>query len=151
MEEMWRGLEESAMARWEGVVGAELARQMQAVVAQERAMMGKEQRLASKEKRSSFFGTLGTQKASSANLTRSPPVLALSSLPNFLHSSSASLPPFLLHLADSQQGLATTALRHEVEEIDKRRKVTSQKYEGRLELLRARLRGAVLREGLRGS
>ena len=57
-------------------------------------------------------------------------------------------PSSLLRLTEDNE-LATQALREEVGEIARRRRTTEDKYEKRLEFLRAKMRGAVLKEGLR--
>lgn len=114
------------VARWEGVVGGEVAR----------GLAGRSRR----EGEANGGAPRGGEDASGAARATSSP-----SSPATLPIPSGDLPPTL----PDDIALATLALRRRVRELQDRRAATDDRYARRVDFLRARLRAAEIRERLR--
>ncbi|GAA5906093.1 uncharacterized protein JCM6883_002548 [Sporobolomyces salmoneus] len=163
MKESWKGLERGRIQDWERQVGGTVVKQVREMARRER-----EQRQMSQEKvekkdegqiakkgifrRASFLPSSQRATATPATIEQSrittTSTLSDPPLPQFLLSSKIPLPTEFESNLSPHLLEPTLALRISMEELLDRQRRTEEKYERRLEFLRAKEKGARIRDGL---
>ncbi|KAK4703198.1 hypothetical protein P7C70_g3023, partial [Phenoliferia sp. Uapishka_3] len=148
VEESWDGLENSAIMKWENRLGPSGLSAMANIVALRNAAAPRAALDSNKKKplgRKASF-TFGRERKPPPSSSTRPP---LASRPSHLPQAfvSALEAPMVVGASEEVE-TATLALREELEEVRKKRRATEERYQQRLDFLRAKLRGALIREKL---
>ena len=141
--EAWAALEDGAVQRWENHLGPSGLKGLENLI----ALRSKSLAPPAPQAESST----GTKRLSRKPSFRSSPAPPPSTVPRPPHLAPAFVTALDSPLAagtPDEVEAATQTLRKELAEIAARRKATEDKYEKRLEFLRAKLRGALIREKL---
>ncbi|GAA5865553.1 hypothetical protein JCM1840_001440 [Sporobolomyces johnsonii] len=157
MRESWRGVMEERVQGWEAEVGAEVARRVSEFGKEEAEERRKQEEGAGGAggaggkkglfRRASFTPSSSSSSTPSSRTSSSLPATTLS-LPAFLVNPNLPLPTTLSAALPPHALDSTSSLRASLAEVLERQRRTEEKYEKRLEFLRARARGARIREGL---
>ncbi|GAA5958334.1 hypothetical protein JCM3765_004796 [Sporobolomyces pararoseus] len=161
MRESWREIARKRVEVWENQVGGTVVREARQSAAQETAQASTEQNgfgtaggtVAGKKglfKRASFLPSSQSSTSSSAILNSRPPTHSTShlELPQFLLSSKTPLPPDFQSKLSPHLFEPTMSFRFAMEDLLDRQRRTEEKYERRLEFLRAKEKGARIKQGL---
>ncbi|GAA5896272.1 hypothetical protein JCM5296_002932 [Sporobolomyces johnsonii] len=159
MRESWRGVMEERVQGWEAEVGAEVARRVSEFGREEAEERRKQEEGAGGAggaggkkglfRRASFTPSSSSSSSSSPSSRTSSSLPATTlSLPAFLVNPNLPLPTTLSAALPPHALDSTSSLRASLAEVRERQRRTEEKYEKRLEFLRARARGARIREGL---
>lgn len=164
MRDAWRELEENRVEAWRRQVGDDVARRVGDLARRERAERGRDANDGTEDEndrdaRRPKTVRKGLFKRASILALPPPRSTVTNGASDASSSSGRALPRFLLSLAtplpaDFEQTLSphsvepTLALRVAMDELADRRRRTEDKYERRLEFLRAKETGAKIKQGL---
>lgn len=145
--EAWAALEDGAVQKWEAHLGPVGLQGLASLVAL-RSASSPAALPAADTKRLSRKLSFTYGRSTSSGLKPSPSTSASRPRPRLAPAFVAALESPLAAGTPDEVAAATLALRMELTELAARRRATEDKYEKRLEFLRAKLRGALIREKL---
>lgn len=159
MRESWRDIVRNKVEVWERQVGEPVARQARESIQKDNDRPNNELSGTSREgggtvtgkkglfRRASFLSSHSLQPSSAA-APSTPSTTTKQPLPPFLLSTRLPFPPDFEAKLSPHQIEPTLAFRATMEEIADRQRRTEEKYERRLEFLRAKETGARIKQGL---